>query len=191
MSSRDTFPQLQLTVTGLDDVILVGHKLPDIPIDAVMPLVYSLKDIGVDAAKVTLEKTAQSKLSTGKTAELMTGIIEQIKFPDEWLVSIGPDTRGLGKNAEYPKFVNMPTGPVTQNRAVQLTPYPLRWGFAQLGEWRFIGLRPRIEGHPWMENTRDAIVNATKKLYGKEVYRLVGKLSRKVNKINLKGWFEG
>ena len=127
MSSKDTFPQLQLTITGLDDVILVGHRLPDIPIDAIMPLVHSLRDVGVDAAKATLEKTSHSEKSTGKTAELMTGIIEQVKFPDEWLVSIGPDTRGMGKNAEYPMFVNMPTGPVSQNRAVQLLPYPLRW----------------------------------------------------------------
>ena len=49
MSARqDNFPTLQLTITGLDDVILVGHKLPDIPIEAIMPLVHSLRDIGVE-----------------------------------------------------------------------------------------------------------------------------------------------
>jgi len=189
MSSQDTFPSLAITIRGLDDIILVGHKLPDIPIDAIMPLVYSLRDIGVEEAKATLEKTAVSEKSTGKTAELMTGLIDPINFPDEWLISIGPDTRGMGKDAEYPKFVELGSGAgATINKNVQILPYPLRWGFSELGEWRFIGIRkPKIEGHPWMENTRDAIVNETKKLYGKEVYKLVGALDKKRNQIDLKG----
>jgi len=185
LSSQDTFPRLQLTVKGLEEVILVGHKLPDVPVDAILPLVQSLTNIGVDEAKAVLEKTSGSEKSTGKTAELMAGIIEQIKFPDEWLISIGPETQGLGDQANYPKFVNMSTGPVTMNRPVQLLPYPLRWGFAPLGKWRFIGVRPRIEGHPWMEGVRDAILKETTKLYGKEVYKMVGELNKK--RINLKG----
>jgi len=178
-------PHIQVTVKGLEDVIMVGHKLPEIPVDAMLPLVYSLRDIGVEKAKATLEKTAVSEKSTGKTAELMTGLIEPISFPDEWLISIGPATGGMGKDAEYPKFVELGSASgVTINRNVQVLPYPLRWGFSELGEWRFIGIRKtEIVGHPWMENTRDAVVNETSKIYGKEIYKLVVELNKQRNKV--------
>lgn len=187
MSSKNTLPQIQFAVRGLEQIILVGYELPDIPTDAIIPLVHELRNVGVDAAKAVLDKSATSEKSTGKTAELMMGIVEQIKFPDEWEISIGPDTRGMGENEEYPKFVNMPTGPFVENRAVQILPYPLRWGYNALGKWRFIAIRPRIEGHPWMEGAAEAILGQTGKLYGAEVYRLTGELDRRKNMISLKG----
>ena len=187
--SQDRLPQIQFFIRGLKEIILVGKELPEIPMEAIMPLVHELRNIGVDAAKAVLEQTATSEKSTGKTAELMMGIVEQIKFPDEWEISIGPDTRGMGKDEEYPKFVELGSGGgVTIGKNVQLLPYPLRWGYNALGKWRFIGVRkPEIVGHKWMEGAADAILGQTGRLYGKEVYRLTGVLDRKKNQINLSG----
>lgn len=187
MSSKNTLPQIQFAVRGLEQIILVGNELPNLPFEAIPKLVSELRNIGVDAAKSILESSSTSEKATGRTAEMMTGLVEPIKFPEEWEISIGPDTRGMGENEEYPKFVNMSTGPFVENRAVQILPYPLRWGYNALGRWRFIAIRPRIEGHPWMEGAAEAILGQTGKLYGAEVYRLTGELDRRKNTIALKG----
>lgn len=183
--SEDTLPKIALTVKGLENVVLVAHELPNIPSEAIPGIIEHLRDIGVDAAKTTLDKTATSEKSTGITSLLMTGLIDQME--NDYVINIGPDTRGLGTDEDYPRFLSMSTGPVTMNRPVQLLPYPLRFGFNPLGRWRFIGIRPRIEGHPWMEGTRDAILNEMTRLYGKELYRLISELGKKVKRLSLEG----
>jgi len=183
--SEDNLPKITLSIRGLDDVIMVAHELPKIPLEAIPGILERIREVGVDEAKVTMEKTATSEKSTGITAILMTSILEALG--EDFLIQIGPDTRGLGEDADYPKFLSQPTGPVTQNRAVQLLPYPLRYGFNPLGRWRFIGVRPRIEGHPWMENTRDRVLQEISQVYGKELYRMVGELNKRTKQINVEG----
>lgn len=174
---------ISVSITGLDKVFFVARALPEIPVDALLPAVEQLQDLGIEAARTLLVESATSEKSTGETARLMTGIIQD-RGPRGGITSIiGPDTSHYRKehNRIYPKFLQTGSAAgVDINKNVQVYPHPVRMGFyPAIGRWRFIGERKTaIPPRPWMTAIKEKILEELAKIYGEKVYEGVGKLKR-------------
>lgn len=169
-----------ISIRGLDEVLFVARELPELPMQALLPTVQELRDLGVEAARRLLVETATSVFSTGETARLMTGIIQSRSDIQGYVVMIGPDTSHYPEpHRSYPKFLETGSAAgATINRRVQLLPVPVRMSYMPTGTWAFIGDRTQVQARPWMTAIKESILRETAKIYGKKIYEGVGKIKR-------------
>jgi len=163
MSGRITIEHSLRTrgVTQMDTFISASDEIPKY---AFPLIVIEMMQIGVAAGKASIKSTTGEK-STGHLEKSFRGVIQEIN-DEHHRVAIGSDL-------DYAQYAAEGAGPVVQNRAVQIWPGPVRWGFSNAFIWRFIGQRPAIKSHPFMQDTAESISD---------------KLDRVVSKYLKRGW---
>ena len=169
-----------ITIQGLEAAQVLVTEAPDLPVEAMTPTLLRLRDIGVDRAKASLDETTGEK-ATGETKESIEGAVHEVRFPSEWELEIGT-------SLSHAKYVARTTGPVEMNRAVQIMP-PLRRGYNPAARWRFIGVRPRIMKHPFLEESARTVTRELRGILGREIARASLRLDAKAK--TLEGKIEG
>ena len=147
MSGRITIEHT-LTSRGVTQMETFISASEEIPLAAFPLVVIEMMQIGVAAGKTSIRQTTGHK-STGHLEKSFRGVVQVID-KEHQRVAIGSDL-------DYAEHAAEGAGPVVQNRAVQIWPGPVRWGYNKAFIWRFIGQRPRIKSHPFMQETAESI----------------------------------
>ena len=147
---------IEVRTRGLTQMKTFASAAQDIPAGAFPIIVEEMRLIGIDAGKTSIKQTTgQGRYgptgNTGKLHDTFAGIRRKIN-KDHQRVEIGSPL-------DYAQYTAVDTGPVAQNQRVQILPHPVRDGYVPGGGWFFIGVRPVIKGHPFMEAVSDAMEN--------------------------------
>jgi len=145
---------IKVETRGLTQMKTFASAAQNIPRWAFPIVVEEMRTIGIAAGKVSIkETTGQSKYgltsTTGKLHDTFMGLTHEIS-KEHLRVEIGSPL-------DYAKYAAVDTGPVTQNEAVQIVPHPVRDGYIPQAGWFFIGIRPVVKGHPFMQAVQDKI----------------------------------
>lgn len=150
---------IEVRTRGITQMKRFAAATQDIPIDAFPVIVEEMRKIGVAAGKASIKATTGNKKipNTGDLYRSFKGIVHVVN-KEHRRVEIGSDL-------DYAGATMVDTGPIEQNEFVQIHPWPKRRidsnaptrGLAEGGTWAFIGIRPRIAGHPFMEETKEKI----------------------------------
>ena len=144
---------ITIKTRGLTQMRTFVSAADNVPIEAFPIIVRELRTIGVKAGKGSIRRTTGKGAfkNTGLLYDSFTGLVSVVS-KEHMQVEIGSDL-------EYAKFTAVDTGPIhNENENVQLMPHPVRLisgGYVKEGMWRFIGTRPEIKGHPFMEDSID------------------------------------
>lgn len=151
---------VEVRTRGFTRMKTFASAVKDIPIGAFPVIVEEMRDIGVAAGKASIKRTTGNKKfrNTGDLYNSFTGIVHIIN-KEHSRVEIGSDL-------DYAEHTAIDTGPINERRRVQVAPHPVRWGsnaptggYVPQGWWMFIGIRPRIAGHPYMQETEEKVMN--------------------------------
>jgi hypothetical protein len=126
----------------------------DIPAWAFPIIVEEMRTIGIAAGKASIKETTGkgkygSLTTTGKLHDTFTGVTRKINKEHHRVE--------IGSPQEYARHAAVDTGPISQFERVQIIPHPVRDGYAPGAGWVFIGIRPFIKGHPFMEAVSESI----------------------------------
>ena len=162
--------EIRVETRGLTQMKTFTSAVKTIPEWAFPIVVEEMRLIGIAAGKASIKQTTGhgkygTMTTTGKLHDTFTGLTHKIN-KDHSRVEIGSPQ-------EYAQYAAIDTGPVSQFERVQIIPHPARDGYLVGGGWVFIGVRPFIKGHPFMEAVLDDIEQ---------------KLNPTISKILQQGW---
>ena len=135
------FSQLQDLISKVVDLQRqVNSQEESFPPDEIMPLLRDASERGEMMMLLSLMSSIGEK-STGQTARNL--FHEALQTPGGYTLGIGVNKPG-GRFPSDPRFALMNTGPTMINRNVMVN--------KNTGKWRFIGLRPAIPAHTYLED---------------------------------------
>ena len=109
------------------------------------------------------EQAMKDSISNSVGEKSQGGLIDSIRSDlrkvsaDQWQIRVGPDESAQNRNMRaYGAWVAEGVGPAAVNRNIMVMP----------GKWRFIGIRPPLPGHPFLEDSLDAMNKALSKEFG-------------------------
>jgi len=112
----------------------------------------TIRLIGERAMKDSLSESVGEK-SRGDLGESIKSDVRNVSGK-HWQIRVGPDESAQNpKGRAYGAWVAEGVGPATVNRNIEVMP----------GKWRFIGIRPPLPGHPFLEDSLDAMNEALSK----------------------------
>ena len=161
---------IEVKTRGLTQMKTFASAAKDIPDWAFPIVVEEMRVIGIAAGKLSIKETTGggkygSMTTSGKLHDTFTGTRRRINREHQRVE--------IGSPEEYAEFAAVDTGPVSQFQRVQIIPHPVRDGYAPGAGWVFIGVRPRIKGHPFMEAVTESIEQ---------------ELNPTINRVLNKGW---
>lgn len=145
---------IEVKTRGLTQMKTFASAAQNIPEWAFPIIVEEMRMIGIAAGKASIKETTGGgkyggMSTTGKLHDTFMGVTEKISKEHSRVE--------IGSPEEHAKFAAIDTGPVSQFERVQIIPHPVRDGYLPQGGWFFIGIRPVVKGHPFMEAVSDEI----------------------------------
>ncbi len=145
---------IEVKTRGLTQMKTFASAAQNIPEWAFPIIVEEMRVIGIAAGKTSIKETTGggkygSMTTTGKLHDTFMGVTHKINKAHSAVE--------IGSPQEYAQYAAVDTGPVTQYQRVQIIPHPVRDGYVPGGGWVFIGIRPMIKGHPFMQAVSDKI----------------------------------
>jgi len=139
---------VHIRTQGVQKIETFLFSVEEMPQKAISPAIMELTDIGVAAGKTSLYDKKTEK-STGNLAKSFEGLVHTLSEEHRQIE--------LGSDLWYAKFAGSDIGPTEMNRAVQVWPFPIRWGYQPRARWRFIGIRPEMKAHPFLKDSVNAV----------------------------------
>ena len=127
-------------------------KLPLEGKQALIPTLEQVKEVGIDSMRDSINATTGEK-STGLLAEAISGHVAELT-PTNYQIQVGPDM-----DAPHAVYAAREIPVSVINANVQVMP----------GKWRFIGTRPAIPKHPFLEDSMDAMTGALQRHFGERL----------------------
>jgi hypothetical protein len=150
--------KIDITGRGLEAVRFLVASIPDpLPLAALQPSLEEVAKIGVEAMKMSIMRTTGEK-ATGHLVDSIDSMLTR-EGEGAWRIQIGSPLA-------YARFPAIDIAATPMFRPVQIWP-PMRWaGYVREGKWRFIGLRPPMPRHPFLDETADAVTKALVDVFG-------------------------
>ena len=150
--------RVDITVKGFEAVRHLVAQVPDrLPLAILKPVLIEVAQAGVEAMKMSIMRTTGEK-STGHLADSIDSVVDQLG-EDSWIIRVGSPL-------EYARYPAINIAATAMNRPVQIRP-PMRWaGFVREGKWRFIGIRPPMPKHPFLDDAANAMTKVLTDLFG-------------------------
>ncbi|MBU0846924.1 hypothetical protein KKH23_07000 [Patescibacteria group bacterium] len=164
---------IEITVRGFEAIrYLVGSIPEKIPLAAIEPTLKEVLIIGIETMRLSVMRTTGEK-ATGHLADSIEGTM--VKSQDGYKLQVGSSL----PYAKYPAMdiaaTDMSRGVhsvipgFNQRQAVQILP-GMRWaGYMPTARWRFIGIRPPMPKHPFIDDAANAMTVALGDLFGRNL----------------------
>lgn len=145
--------EIKTKITGIPAAEELAKSVPDEIVDPTIPeLLKTILDQGIIIMKMSIAETAITEKSTGELEASIVGGMEQTG-PKSWTVEIGSPllesfyaSQNISRSRIFRNvFINPP------------------------GRWRFIGDRPPMPGHPFLETTEQFVMKAVPTLLDDKV----------------------
>jgi len=172
--SGSTAPgSIRIRAEGLPSALHLAQSVPDrILPPSIDDALDDLVRLGIDLMAINILNTIRTDKSSGDLANSIQG---------EWKQTGGtPGKTGgtyeleVGSALPYAKYASREIGLSTINRNVLVQP----------GKWRFIGIRPPIPKHPFLEQTLGDLHKAMPTLLGGHFNRYAGEVQREVDELS-------
>lgn len=164
---------LNIRAEGLPSALHLAQSVPDrILPPTIEDALNDLVRLGIDIMAINIMNTIRTDKSTGELASSVQGSWRQ--------TSGSPGTTGgtyeveIGSALSYAKYASREIGMSTINRNVQVQP----------GKWRFIGIRPPIPAHPFLERTLADLHKSMGMLLGGHFARYAGEVQREADSLS-------
>lgn len=168
--SGPTGGPIRIRAEGLPSVMHLAQSVPDrILPPTVEDALEDLVRLGVDLMTINLLNTLRTEKSTGALAASFQGFWEQTSGSSE--TTGGTYKVEIGSPLPHAKYASREIGLSIINRNVQVQP----------GKWRFIGTRPPIPKHPFLERTLADLHKAMPTLLGGHFTKYAGDVQREVD----------
>jgi hypothetical protein len=139
MSERE----IQIRAIGIPAALHLLRSVPEkLVAESIRDALLESTEIGIDLMSAHVTDTVRTEKSTGVLAESIAGTLEQKAFDEQ--TGVGVHEIRIGSNLPYAQYAAQDIGWTAVNRVVFIDPP---------GHFRFIGLRPPIPGHPFLERT--------------------------------------
>jgi hypothetical protein len=153
--------EIDITIKGLEAIRHLVAQVPDrLPLSILQPTLEQVAEVGEETMKMSIMRSTGEK-ATGRLAGSIDSALTS-EGEDQWLLRIGSPLA-------YARFPARDIGATPMFRPVQIDP-PMRWaGYVRGGKWRFIGIRPPIPRHPFLDETAEAVTNALGDVFGDQL----------------------
>lgn len=131
-----------------------------------------LVEYGIDVMRINMLRTFRTEKSTGALVESVQGSWEQTSGSSD--ETGGTYEVEIGSPLPYAKYVSREIGRSIINRNVQVQP----------GKWRFIGIRPVIPKHPFLEMTLGDLHKVMPYLLSGHFTRYIGEVQREIDALS-------
>ena len=159
--------EILIEVGGIDGVLRINDALQNMPeeIMRIRRVLLELVELGKIVMAQSILETSTSEKATGETARSIEG----------YLAPSGPNDTSfefsIGSRLRKAFFASQEISWSEINANVQVMP----------GRWRFIGARPPMPKHPFLEDTLYALYKALNEHLGDEMAEAFGSIQRDVD----------
>ena len=168
--SGDVIPSITIRSEGIPSALHIANSVPGrlIP-PAIRDTLDELLELGITLMAINVMNSIRTEKSTGALAESIQGSWEQTHGSPE--VVAGTYEMEIGSALPHAEYASREIGLSVINRNVQVQP----------GRWRFIGIRPPIPKHPFLEQTLGDLHKAMPDMLSGYYYRYMGEVQREAD----------
>jgi len=169
---------IRIRVEGLPSALHLAKSVPDMILPpTIEDTLNDLVEYGIDVMTLNILRTIRTDKSTGALANSVQGSWRQTSGSSE--TTGGTYEVEIGSALSYAKYASREIGMSTINRNVQVQP----------GKWRFIGIRPAIPIHPFLEMTLGDLHKVMGYLLGGHFTRYSAEVQREADSLSRFGEF--
>jgi len=166
---------VSITVKGLPAAIYLAEAIPG---EALAPAIrgtfLKLLEFSKSQMVLAIMRTTRTEKTTGRLAESIEGYLKPTSGPDDE----GFETYEfvVGSALEHALYAASDIKPTPMYRPVKVHP----------GRWRFIGLRPMIPRHPFLDQTLVEVSKEMPKVLRDQLIRFSGQVQKNVDELQRK-----
>lgn len=165
-----------IKVQGLPAAIFLAENIPSgVAPPAMRDTLLKLLEFGKNQMALAVMRSLRTADKTkGELARSIEGYLEPTSGPDK--DGFQTFNLSIGSALEHALYAASDIKQTTMNRVVKVAP----------GRWRFIGIRPMIPRHPFLDDTLVAVSKEIPRVLGEQLIRFSGQVQKKVDELQRK-----